>query len=213
MYIVDLIRTALGTSCHVVPLMFWLYTMEYPLTHVRVIQSEQFFNNDIKLQQIVDDLICWSKHIRCVRPAHSNERFVFLYTCVHVCITNDFFLFSKKKKYIYIFFFFYLDRKLLMDEKSEHELLPQKKKSWKVNKKRWSVNSLRNRVRKRKTGKRASENRNHMIISDDSIAMLDTILSPCHQKLYDLFALFPQLVIQGFDFSFWGFDPNNITSN
>ncbi|ETO01988.1 hypothetical protein RFI_03982 [Reticulomyxa filosa] len=97
-----------------------------------------------------------------------------------------------------------IGRKVLIDEKSEHEFSIRKEKHSKDKMKKWTIGSLLDRNRKKKTGKRESENRNNVTISGANIDMLDNILSTCHQKLYELFALFPQLVIQDFDFSFWG---------
>ncbi|ETO32403.1 hypothetical protein RFI_04713 [Reticulomyxa filosa] len=198
---VDLVRTALGASCHIVPLMFWLYTIDDPLNRFRVIQSEHFFNNDAKLQEIVDDLICWTKRLRCVRNEkyyHNLQRFNFKAALSHGHFQSQYrpliqnvnlsLAVSNQQTYLYQSnsrrLFNSVSAKTM---KSDSDSEDQESKSYPI-KHRVPNDKLRAKFRQRRSGKRASNNFNNMSLSNESIAMIETLLSPCHQKLYELLA-------------------------
>eukprot|EP01083_Nonionella_stella_P032630 89306_1 len=57
----QLLRRAVGLSCYIVPLMQWIVDlgMDNAINSFRIIQSELYFENG---KDIMDRLICWSKH-------------------------------------------------------------------------------------------------------------------------------------------------------
>ena len=108
------------------------------------------------------------------------------------------------------------DRRAQLLQKLKAKTVSSGKRSA-VNYKRAGGMSLRAQL-KRRTGRyrrappdgkyRHAKNRENMAISEDNKERLRILLEPCHQKLYELFTLFPELVAGDFDVTRWDFEPD-----